>query len=257
MAHEDERPLLVCRVEVPEDKAAALDEWMPKHFDDSLAHEAVTSASSWEKLRDWDSLPAAFNSHGNRFIAYVADSPQGVLDWLDGPQIKEAIEDGVDRESQYPPLEDEPFNGVIYEAMAVRRPAGVDVVGRGPIVVERFDVPAELQEEFDAWLNGRHLDDLDGWPGVVRVRTWRKRAEVPDRFPYFRYRGKGNRMIMVELEEGADVRSLLRGPAQDALADSQRWDLRLPYVTREACEHLLTRWSGDAEREAARVVSGG
>jgi len=252
MAREDERPILVCRVECPKDFQAPLDEWMPKHFDDSLAHEAVTSAHSYDALRDWERLPALFNDHGNRFIVYVADDVEGLKAWVDGPELREAIQDGVDRESQYPPLDDEAFNGTIYAPMEVRRPAGADVAGRGPILVERFEVPAALRAEFDAWLNGPHLDAVDAWPGIVRVRTYRQlRDEVPHRFPFDRYIGKGNRMLWAELAEGTDVRALLAEPAvQEAIADSQRWDLRVPYVRREVAEHLLTRMSGDAEREA-------
>ena len=256
MAHEDERPILVCRVECPADFQAPLDAWMPKHFDDSLAHEAVTSAHSYEALRDWNRLPALFNDHGNRFIVYVADDVEGLKAWVDGPELREAIQDGVDRESQYPPLDDEAFNGTIYAPMEVRRPAGADVAGRGPIALERFEVPEEQQPEFDEWLNGPHLDALDAWPGVVRVRTYRQlKAEVPNAFPFDRYIGKGNRMIWVELREGADVRALLDEPGvRAAIADSQRWDLRVPYVRREVCEHLLTRMSGDLERETAAAT---
>jgi hypothetical protein len=259
MLSEDERPLLVCRLECPQSLQEELDGWMPKHFDDSLADPAVTSASSYAVVRDWERLPSLFNQHGNRFIIYVAESPQGVQDWLDGPQIQGAIEDGVDRESQYPALEGEPFNGTIYAVMEVRRPVGSDVAGRGPIVAERFEVPPALQGEFDAWLDGPHLDAVEAWPGIVRVRTWRQlRDEMPRRFPYERYVGKGNRMILADFEEGVDVRDLLQEPAvRAALEDSQRWDLRLPYVTREACEHLLTRLPGDAEREAAAAATGG
>src|SRR5262249_36318257 len=47
------------------------------------------------------------------------------------------------------------------------------------------------------------------------------------------------------------VRALLAEPAvRGAIGDSQRWDLRVPYVRREAAERLLTRMSGYAEREA-------
>ena len=257
MTHEDERPLLVCRVECPPESLQALDEWMPKHFDDSLAHRAVTSAANFAVVRDWEGLPALFNQHGNRFIVYVADGFDGVKEWLDSPQIREAIDDGVDRESQYPRLDDEAFNGVIYEVAEVRHPVGADFAGRGPIVVERFDVPPHLTSEFDAWLNGPHLDAVESWPGLVRVRTWRQNKEdVPHRFPYDRYVGKGNRMIWADLEEGSDVRRLFEHEGvRNGLVDSQRWDLRLGYVRREACEHLLTRYPGDAEREAAGVAA--
>ena len=255
MAHEDERPILVCRVECPAAFQASLDEWMPKHFDDSLANPAVTSAHNYGVLRDWERLPSLFNDDGTRFIVYVADTTEGLVEWVDEPELREAIDDGVEREAQYPPLDDEPFNGSIYELAEIRRPRGADIAGGGPVFVERFEVPPALQAEFDDWLNGRHLDDLDAFSGAVRTRTYRQlKDEVPQRFPFTRYTGRGNRMIWVEFAEGTDLLELLSEPrVVEAIQDSQRWDLRLPYVRRELGEHLLTRWSGDAEREAAAV----
>ena len=256
MAHEDERPILVCRVECPADFQAPLDAWMPKHFDDSLAHEAVTSAHSYEALRDWKRLPALFNDHGNRFIVYVADDVEGLKAWVDGPELREAIQDGVDRESQYPPLDDEAFNGTIYAPMEVRRPAGADVAGARP------DRPRALRGPGGAAAGVRRVAQRPAprragrLAGRLRVRTYRQlKAEVPDAFPFDRYIGKGNRMVWVELREGADVRALLDEPGvRAAIADSQRWDLRVPYVRREVCEHLLTRMSGDLERETAAAT---
>ena len=129
MAHEDERPILVCRVECPAAFQESLDEWMPKHFDDSLANPAVTSAHNYGVFRDWERLPSLFNDDGTRFIVYVADTTEGLVDWVDGPELREAIDDGVDREAQYPPLDDEPFNGSIYELAEIRRPRGADIAG--------------------------------------------------------------------------------------------------------------------------------
>jgi hypothetical protein len=258
MAHEDERPILVCRVECPASFQGPLDEWMPKHFDDSLANPGVTSAHNFGVSRDWEQLPSLFNDDGTRFIVYVADTRASLLDWVDGPELREAIDDGVEREAQYPPLDDEPFNGTIYELMAVRRPVGSDIVGRGPMLAERFDVPPERMPEFDAWLNGPHLDAVEAFPGIARVRTFSQlKDDVPHRFPFDRYIGKGNRMIWAELGERTDLVSLLSDDGVlAALRDSQQWDLRLPYVRREVAVHLLTRWSGDAEREAAAAAAG-
>jgi hypothetical protein len=255
MTHSDERPILVCRLECPAAHVDSLDAWMPKHFDDSLVHPAVTSAANYAVIHDFERLPAIFNGHGNRFIVYVADDVPGLMQWLDSPQIREAIEDGVDRESKYPPLDDEPFTGNIYEVMEVRGPVGADVAGRGPIMAERFEVPPSLQAEFDAWLNGPHLDPVESWPEVRRVRTWRqKRDDVPKRFPYERYVSKGNRMIVADFAEDTDLRTLFgSGATAEALSDSTRWDTRLPYVRREVCEFLLVRYPEDA---AATVASG-
>lgn len=242
----DERPILVCRLECPPRMQPDVDGWMPKHFDDSLMDPIVTSAHNYRVLRDFrpvadGGLPWTFNGHGNRFIVYVYADIAGVVPFIDGPDVRAAIADGETREGQYPPLDDEAFNGVVSTVRSVRGAAGRDVVGTGPILVERFEVPDREVAAFDAWLAG-HLEAATALPGVVRARTFDAYRDMPRRFPHDRYLGKGNRTIWLELAEGSDIRATVGASATGAwLAESIGWDLRLPYVRREVAEHLLTR----------------
>jgi hypothetical protein len=244
----DERPVLLCRVDIPPRHQADVDAWMPKHFDDSLRHDAVTSVASYEVVHDWSEggLPAVFNRQATRFIPYVATDLDSLVEWVDSPVLKDAIEDGVDREAQYPAIEDEPFNGSILEVVEVRGPVGEDFVGRGPIVVERFQVGDADAREFDAWLHGPYLEQAAQWPGVIRVRTFRAAGGIPERWPYDRYQGKGNRMLWADLDEGAELLDTIRSEAmQRSLGESVRWDLRLPYVVRDAGRNMILRTKAD------------
>ena len=248
MTTPDERPVLLCRVDIPPRHQPDVDAWMPKHFDDSLRHDAVTSVASYEVVHDWDEggLPALFNRQATRFIPYVATDLDSLVEWVDSPVLKEAIDDGVDREAQYPSIEDEPFNGSILEVVEVRGGVGEDFVGRGPIVVERFHVGKNEAEEFDAWLHGPYLEHAVQWPGLVRVRTFRAAGGIPQQWPYDRYQGKGNRMLWADFAEGVDVVETVRGGAvQRSLSESVQWDLRLPYVVRDACRNMILRTKAD------------
>ena len=248
----DERPLLVCRLECPPRMQADVDAWMPGHFDDSLMDPLVTSAHNYRVLRDFrplgeGGLPSSFNGHGNRFIVYVYDNVEGIVPFIDGPDVRGAIRDGEEREGQYPALDDERFNGVVYTVRRVVRPCGSDLAGSGPIVVQRFEVPDADTAAFDAWLDGAALDAGAALPGVVRARTFAAYREMPRRFPHDRYLGKGNRMILLDLAEGTDAGALLRSaPGQAWLAAAAPWDLRLPYVRREAGELLTSRTRAQA-----------
>ena len=105
------------------------------------------------------------NGHGNRFIVYVADNLPGLVDWIDSPIIREAIDDGVDRESAFPALDGEPFTGNIYEVTAVRQPLDLEFTGPSVIFAERFEVGAD-DAEFNEWLEGPHLEAVAALPDV-------------------------------------------------------------------------------------------
>jgi hypothetical protein len=245
----DERPLLVCRIECPPHMAESVDDWMPKHFDDSLDHPAVTSVASYRVARDFDpatGLPWLLNGHGNRFIVYVADSVDHLVEWIDSPIIRDAIEDGVDRESAFPQLDGEPFTGNIYAVSSVRKPLGADFPGPSMVFAERFQVGADDEPELTAWLEGEHLDAVAALAGVLRVRTFRQHLDVPARFPYTRYTSKGNHMLLAEFPLGDPLALARSEPFREVLADSARWDLRLPYVRREVAVNHVLRDKSDA-----------
>lgn len=262
MSDADFKPILVCRLECPDEMQADVDGWIPKHFDDSLLDPHVLAAANFGILRDFRAiadggLPAPFNGHGNRFIVYVADTIEGYEGSIDSENVRAAIRDGAEREAQYPLLDEEPFNGVVYAVRAIRG-SGSHFTGRGPILVERFEAPPDQAGRFDAWLDDQHLDAGYALPGAIRARTFAAHRDYPRRFPYDRYRGKGNRMLMIEFGEGTDLRQLLARPGTtEWLADGLSWDLELAYVRREVGECLSIRTKAEAmaarpDAEAAR-----
>lgn len=246
----DERPVLVCRLECPPHMQAGVDEWMPKHFDDSLDHDAVTGAVSYRIAQDFrpnGGLPWMFNGHGNRFIVYVADGMEGLLDWIDSPILREAIDDGVDRETAYPFLDGDQFTGNIYEVQRALSPIGTDFPGETNFIAERFEVGSEDLAEFDEWLDNVYAPAWAAADSVIRVRTYRQRRDLPDRFPFLRYTSKGNRMLFVEVPQGMNMSDYLgQSSIRELLAMSLPWDLRLPYVRRECGENMSLRDKDDA-----------
>ena len=243
----DERPLLVCRVDCPPPLQKELDDWTPWHFDDFGRHYAVLGASSYKIIRDFDpenGLPAAFNaSQATRFIPYVVTSIPDMHAWIGSEVVTGGLDEPtLERESKYPTLEQEPFNGTMMTISKVVGAVGRDQIGSGGCVVERFEVGPEHTEEFDEWLDGVHLASyaaLDGW---VRIRTCRADRTADYAFPWNRYLGKGNRMIWCELQGDVDPKELVRSPEyNEILQSSLRWDAVLPYITREACEEFIVR----------------
>ena len=73
----------------------------------------------------------------------------------------------VDRESAFPELDGEPFTGNIYEVTSVEHPLDADFAGPSLVFDERFEIGDDDQPEFVRWLEGEHLDDLAGLPGVA------------------------------------------------------------------------------------------
>lgn len=258
----DERPIIACRIEVPPSMAEGVDAWMPKHFDDSLDHEAVTSVAAYRVLQDFDptnGLPWLLNGHGNRFIVYVAEDMDSLRAWVDSPFLREAIDDGVDRETSYPELDGESFTGNTYECSGVRMPLGVDFAGPNPILIERFQVAADTDEEFTKWLEGSYADAWAALASTLRVRTYRQAEDLPKDFPFDRYQSKGNRMLLVELAPETDLRAFVgQADVRRLLMESLRWDLELSYVRREVAECYVIRDKNDAastlaERRAESV----
>jgi len=243
----DQRPILLCRVDVPPTLQQELDDWSPWHFDDFGRHRTVQAVSSARIIRDWDpatGLPAAFNNgQATRWIPYVCLDTTSMHAWIGSPIVTGGLDEPtMERENKYPPIAGEAFNGTMLTVSQLRGGLGTDHVGMGQLIAERFEVAPDREAEFDAWLEGTHLpryEALDGW---VRLRTFKGDRSAPHRFPWTRYLGKGNRMILAELKEGVDAKAIVRSPAYgDLLLDSLRWDAVLPYVTREIAELFILR----------------
>lgn len=230
-------PICLCRDRIPVEMLPELDEWTPKHFDDSLQHPAVITASSLAVLNE------GYNSDNdpNRLFIYTASDIAGLVAWIDSPELRAAIADGADREAQVLGVDGEPFTGNIY---ALDQPGQIRRNSEGGqtwLAVERFEVPADLDGEFDAWLRAR-LARIAASSDVRSAFTWTQQRDVPRRFPYDRYISAGNRMLSVEF-------AVTAGRAQDAmiadidaaLEEIGGWQARLPYYRRDIAEHMTTR----------------
>lgn len=238
----DERPILMCRLECPAGTVATLDDWIPKHLDDSLAHRAVTSAGNYEILQDFSRLPSVLNHHGNRMVNYATEDIEGCLEWLDSEELRGAIEDGVDRESQYPALDGEAFTGNIYVPVEVIGGSPEDFIHDGVWYVERFEVSGTEAPGFDTWW-AQHLRALATLPGAVRTRSWTQFHDAPRRFPFDRYRSKGNRMISLEFGPGTNPNELTAGEQFLGLLQESvsEWEVRLGYVRRDLTRNIIVR----------------
>jgi hypothetical protein len=242
----DERPILVCRVDCPPSLQKELDDWSPWHFDDFGRHPTVQAVSSFAIIRDFDpdtGLPAAFNGQATRWIPYVCQDIPSMHAWIGSPIVTGGLDEPtMERENKYPSIAGEAFNGTMMTVSQVRGGRGTDHVGAGGMIAERFEVGPGHEAEFDAWLEGPHLDGYAALEGWVRLRTFRGDRTAPARFPWNRYLGKGNRMVWMELREGVDPVAIIRSDEYRALLrDSLRWDAILPYTTRDAARNLILR----------------
>jgi hypothetical protein len=130
-----------------------VDAWMPKHFDDSIWHPAISSAANYAVQRDWDP-PERLQRRPHPLHPLRQNGDRRPARRLDAPETLEAIEDGAERESQYPALDGEPFNGSILDVVRIHGACASDFAGKGPILAERFDVRDSDAPEFDEWPHG-------------------------------------------------------------------------------------------------------
>ena len=237
------RPFLLGRFDCPTKKKDEIDAWIPKHLDDSLAHAGIVSTAYYHIVRD---LPALLSGPGNRSVIYDAVDLDGMLAWMDSPELAGAVDDSSDRETLFYPIDGEsPGTSNICEVSDVRHrgtPAsgGTAVVGQR-LLVERFEVGDDQQDEFDGWL-GNRLEAVASWPLVSRTRIVTAYRDAPDRFPFDRYRSIGNRMLLADIDGEGDLLEWLCDAAiAKAFRDSQSWDFVLPYVRREIYDCVLVR----------------
>jgi hypothetical protein len=226
-----ERVVLHTRADVKREHLDAFDHWQrTKHMPEAIAAPTCHRAAHYHTVTD--GLPAAWQGSGNVAANYYTTDREGIFDFLTSSELAEAVADGVLWFDRFNELDGADYTGNIYEVVAA---GGVPVVAPdAPYFAERFEVGPNELTEFDDWL-GEHAAALEQMDGVVRVRTLHAIREGSP-LPY--YYSPGNRAVFVEL---ADVGAVLGGHLMDALADSQRWDLRLPYVRRDvyACEFVV------------------
>jgi len=220
-----ERVVLHTRADVKRQHLDAFDEWQrTKHMPEAIAAPTCHRAAHYHTVTE--GLPAAWQGSGNVSANYSTTDRQGIFDFLTSDELAEAVADGVLWFDRFNELDHADYTGNIYEVVAS---AGDAVTLDAPYFAERFEVTSEELAEFDGWL-AAHAAAVAQAEGVVRVRTMHAIREGSP-LPY--YYSPGNRAVFAEL---ADVSAVLGGQLIGALADSQRWDLRLPYVKRDVYE---------------------
>jgi hypothetical protein len=234
-------PFLVGRFDCPPGRIEEIDGWIPKHLDDSLAHDAIFLTTYYHVVTG---LPSVLGGPGNRSVFYFARDLPGMLAWMDSPELTGAVEDSADRETTFYPLDGEsPGTANIYHAASATafRELNVDAAGQH-LLVERLEIAAGDEAEFDNWLEREHLPALSESALIdcaVRLEAYR---DAPDRFPFDRYRSIGNRAVVAGLVPEVDPHSVLDDTAiKEALTDSRRWDFKVPYVRREVFRCVLVR----------------
>jgi len=210
-----------------------------KHFPDLMAAPGAARVDYYKNVLN--ELPEAYRGSGTRMANYLARDLDELFRWLRSDAFAAAIEDGgktwFGRMNE---LDGDLYTGNVYEVTGLvqgdTQPSECAV-----LLVERLEVTPELEAEFDAWVEEVHLPAYEGAAGVGRVRSGRAiREGIP--LPY--YYSLGNRVVLVEVA-GDDPRvPLLSNRMLAALADSVRWDLRLPYVRRDVYALLC---SADAD----------
>ena len=112
----------------------------------------------------------------------------------------------------------------------------------GTWYVERFEVPGTEVARFEAW-STKQMHELAALEGVGAGPSWAQYRDAPKRFPFDRYRSKGNRMISLELQAGADPMELSRDKQFVALLQGSvaEWDARLTYTRRDLTRNIVVR----------------
>jgi hypothetical protein len=206
-------------------RAADWDEWeVDKHMYDLVRGPGVTSSTMYRRIED-ERLPQALAANGRRAVLYRAPNLQQLRLWLDSATLREAVADGRTWIDAYDPLEDQWFTGNVYTQIDVAGAAHVDSV----ILAERFDVPAALSDAFEAWLHNYHRR-LAGLAGVEAAQSFRVVRDISNEL----YMSPANYALIASIAVGDDaVDRLTTGAALALFRESQDWELRLHYQTRE------------------------
>jgi hypothetical protein len=221
-----ERVVLHTRADVRREHLAAFDRWQrTKHMPEALRAPTCRRAAHYHTVRD--GLPAVWHGSGNVAANYYADDLDGIFAFLTSPELAEAVSDGVLWFDRFNELDGADYTGNIYHVAAG---AGAsEAPADAPFLAERFEVEPDDLDAFDAWL-AEHAAAVAGADAVTRVSVLHAIREGSP-LPY--YYSQGNRALFVELTE---ARGVLGAGLKQAVAESQAWDLRLPYVRRDVYE---------------------
>jgi hypothetical protein len=206
-----------------------------RHFPDLMRAPGAAFAQYFANVVD--GLPQAYQGSGTRLALYVSRSLEDLFEWLRSTAFAEAIKDGGETWfGRMNELDRDLYTGNVYDVRRVIWDGRDDPPPHAALFIERFEVEDSDAGSFDEWAE-RHLREVAGADGVLRVRYCRAiREGIP--LPY--YYSPGNRMVMAELTPEQPPRSTLLSDSMRAtLADSLQWDVRLPYVRRDAYSFLF------------------
>lgn len=209
-------------------KLARANDWdvweVDKHMYDLVRGPGVTSSTMYRRVVD-PRLPQALGTAARRAVTYRAPNLAQMRLWLDSETLREAVSDGRTWIDAYDPLEDQWFTGNVYRQI---KAAGVPEVA-SHMMAERYEVPPELANEFETWLNS-YVDRIAGLAGVEAVQSFKVVRDIRNEL----YLSPGNYALAATVPAGDDaVARLTTNAALAALRSSQEWELRLGYQTRE------------------------
>ena len=207
-------------------RASDWDVWeVDKHMYDLVRGPGVTDSTMYRRVDD-PRLPKALRAEARRAVLYRAPDLQAMRAWLDSETLREGVDDGRTWIDAYDPTDDEWFTGNVY---ALRSAHGVAPSTSSAVMTERYEVPGELVNEFDAWLDG-YAEGLAALAGVESVQTFDVVRDISNEL----YLSRGNRAMILTVSADEDaVAVLTSGAAKDLYSGSQAWELGLAYLTRE------------------------
>jgi hypothetical protein len=236
----DWHPMLIARAWPKEEIQAEFDKWeVDKHIAELALGPGVVFVNYF--LNVLDGLPEAYKGSGYCMAYYTAKDLDGMYAWLRSPELAAAVEDGSQWFGRFNSVDYETFTGNVCPVSQVVNTLGEAPPESAPILVERWEVTPDDEDEFDRWLDETHLPAIGAHEGVVRARTF---TAVREGIPIPYYYSPGNRMLIAELGDPEHFRQTLLSDAMiGRLEDSMRWDRRLPYVKRDVYGYVAHVYS--------------
>lgn len=232
--NEDKFPFLLTRASPNPEISSGFNSWQEsKHLPDLMAGTSGMRCAFGLSVKD--GLPAVYRGTAGCLAYYVAPNVTQLIEWTNGPIVRNAIEDGSRWFGGFSVLDSEPYTGNVYEvlsAVTVENSVGLE---RCTWLVQRFEVIADALDDFDHWAISAHLPELGSLDGVRRTRLV---ASVRDGIQIDYYLSLGNRAVISELHPDSDIGTLTSSAALESMRDSQRWDLTCGYAMREVYRHL-------------------